>query len=105
MTRAPAKKYSLCNSGHRSLLSRDAILWHQTIQFHHKMDFLMKKNVGSLDRIIRLIAGVAALAAGWYFQSWFGLLGLVLIGTALINFCPIYAIVGLNSCPAPGKRA
>lgn len=59
----------------------------------------MKKNVGSIDRLIRLILGVAALGAGYYFQSWFGLVGLVLIGTALINWCPIYAALGIGTQP------
>jgi hypothetical protein len=60
----------------------------------------MKKNVGNIDRILRLILGAAVLGAGWFFQSWFGLLGLVFIGTALINWCPIYAAIGVNTCPA-----
>jgi hypothetical protein len=59
----------------------------------------MKKNVGKIDKTLRLILGAGALAAGWYFQSWFGLLGLVFIGTALIDWCPIYAIVGASTCP------
>ena len=59
----------------------------------------MKKNVGNIDRILRLILGAAVLGAGWYFQSWFGLLGLVFIGTALVNWCPIYAAIGVNTCP------
>ena len=61
--------------------------------------FVMKKNVGSIDRYARLVLGAVALGAGYFFQSWFGLIGLVFIGTALINFCPIYAIFGLNTCP------
>ncbi|MDX2135506.1 MAG: DUF2892 domain-containing protein [Saprospiraceae bacterium] len=58
----------------------------------------MKRNVGSLDRILRLVLGAAMVGGGIYFQSWFGAIGLILIGTALINFCPLYAIVGANTC-------
>jgi len=58
----------------------------------------MKRNVGSLDRIIRLALGAAIIGAGFYFQSWFGAIGLVLIGTAFMNFCPLYAIIGANTC-------
>lgn len=59
----------------------------------------MKKNVGSIDRILRLVLGAAVLGAGWYFQNWFGLVGLVFIGTAFINWCPIYAVLGVSTCP------
>jgi len=36
----------------------------------------MKTNVGSLDRILRYILGFAILGAGYYYKSWFGLIGL-----------------------------
>jgi hypothetical protein len=58
----------------------------------------MKRNVGSLDRIIRLVLGAAMIGAGIYFQSWFGAIGLVLIGTAFMSFCPLYAMIGANTC-------
>jgi hypothetical protein len=58
----------------------------------------MKKNVGDVDRIIRAVAGFAVLGAGFYFQSWWGALGLVLLGTAAIGWCPPYALLGLNTC-------
>ena len=58
----------------------------------------MKKNVGDLDRAIRGIAGIAALGAGFYFQSWWGAIGLVFLGTAAIGWCPPYALLGLSTC-------
>jgi hypothetical protein len=58
----------------------------------------MKTNVGSLDRLARVVAGLAALGAGYYFQSWWGLVGLVPILTAVIGFCPAYPIFGINTC-------
>lgn len=63
----------------------------------------MKRNVGNVDRIIRIVAGVAVIAAGLYFQSWLGVLGLIPIGTALIGFCPLYTLLGLNTCPAQDR--
>ena len=45
----------------------------------------MKKNVGDVDRIIRAVAGFAVLGAGFYFQSWWGALGIVLLATAAIG--------------------
>jgi hypothetical protein len=64
----------------------------------------MKKNMGSADRVIRII--LAAIFAVLYFTGTVpGTLGLVLVIlgavfllTSLVNFCPLYAIVGLNTC-------
>ncbi len=50
----------------------------------------MKFNVGSADRLIRIIVGGAICAAGWYYHSWWGLIGLVPIATAAIGWCPAY---------------
>ncbi len=65
----------------------------------------MKKNVGGLDRVLRII--LAAVFAYLYFSGTVsGTLGLVLVIlgavfvlTSLVSFCPIYALVGLNTCP------
>ncbi len=65
----------------------------------------MKKNMGNADRIIRLI--VAAVLAYLYFGGVVtGTLGIVLVVvggvfvlTSLISFCPLYSLVGLNTCP------
>lgn len=57
----------------------------------------MKVNVGTSDRIIRGVIGAVIIAAGVYYQSWWGLIGVVLIATALIRFCPIYFPFGLSS--------
>jgi hypothetical protein len=58
----------------------------------------MKKNVGSTDKIIRIILGLAIGAAGVYFGSWLGLIGIIPIATAFMSFCPLYAPFGLNTC-------
>ena len=57
----------------------------------------MIKNVGPMDKNVRIIAGIVILGAGVYFQSWFGLLGIVALGTGLINFCPLYMPFGINT--------
>lgn len=61
----------------------------------------MKTNIGSLDRILRILAGLALLGAGLYFKSWWGLVGLVPLLTAAVRFCPAYLPVGLNTCARP----
>jgi len=50
----------------------------------------MKCNVGKVDRAIRFIAGIAIILAGVAYQSWFGVIGVIVLGTALIRFCPAY---------------
>jgi len=57
----------------------------------------MRLNVGSADRVIRVIVGVAICAAGWYYHAWWGLIGLVPIATAAIGSCPAYMPLGLST--------
>jgi len=58
----------------------------------------MKCNVGKVDRIARIIIGLCIIAAGIYFQSWFGVIGLVPLATALLGWCPLYVPFGISSC-------
>lgn len=58
----------------------------------------MKPNVGGIDRILRLLAGVAILGTGLYFKSWWGLVGFLPILTGTFRFCPAYVPFGLSSC-------
>lgn len=57
----------------------------------------MKTNVGSIDRILRYVVGLALLGAGLYFKSWWGLVGLGPLLTAVFRFCPAYLPFGLNT--------
>ena len=57
----------------------------------------MTCNMGRGDRLFRGILGIAALAAGFYFQSWWGLIGLIPLGTALVKWCPAYVPFGINT--------
>lgn len=58
----------------------------------------MNRNVGGADRIARLVLGVAIIAAGLYFKSWWGAIGVVPILTAAIGWCPAYLPFGISSC-------
>jgi uncharacterized membrane protein YccF (DUF307 family) len=60
----------------------------------------MKTNLGTIDRVVRLVIGLFVLALGYYFQSWWGLIGLVPLLTAIFRFCPVYVPFGLNTCEA-----
>ena len=57
----------------------------------------MNKNVGKIDKWIRIILGIIVIAIGLYFQSWWGALGLIPIATGLINWCPLYLPFGLST--------
>jgi hypothetical protein len=58
----------------------------------------MQANVGTTDRMVRIIAGVGIIGTGIYLQSWWGTLGLVLILTGLFSRCPGYSLVKMNTC-------
>lgn len=63
----------------------------------------MTRNVGGIDRILRIVAGLAILSLLVLLDGnarWWGLLGLVPLGTALLRWCPAYTLVGVNTCPA-----
>lgn len=63
----------------------------------------MKANVGGLDRLLRVAAGVVllALTATGTIGLW-GLVGIVPLATGLFRFCPLYGLIGLNTCPMSG---
>lgn len=60
----------------------------------------MKANVGGLDRGLRIVIGLVLLSLVVVGpQSMWGLLGLVPLATGLLSFCPLYSLLGINSCP------
>ena len=65
----------------------------------------MKKNVGTADSIIRLIIGVIIIIIGIAFGSWWGAIGLILIITALLKWCPLYPICGISTCKVEEVKA
>jgi sulfite exporter TauE/SafE len=66
---------------------------------------MFAKNVGSVDRVARIVLGVLLLAfalglvapgTGW---NWLGWIGVVPILTAAFSTCPLYSILGMSTCP------
>lgn len=59
----------------------------------------MKKNVGGIDRILRILVGVAliALTLTKVIGIW-GWIGVMPLATGLISFCPLYPLLGINTC-------
>ena len=65
----------------------------------------MSANVGTIDRLLRVIVGLAVLSLVFVGpQTLWGLLGLIPLATAVIGFCPAYALLGLRTCPIAAKR-
>ena len=65
----------------------------------------MKTNVGTADRMIRLVLG-AVLVVLYFTETLTGtlalvllVLGVVFVITSIVGFCPLYSLVGLNTCP------
>lgn len=56
-------------------------------------------NVGTIDRILRVVVGLGLLSLVFVGpQTWWGLVGLIPLLTALIGFCPAYRLIGLSTC-------
>lgn len=63
----------------------------------------MTRNIGAVDRGIRVVLGLSVLGAGLYFGSWLALIGLVPLATAAIGWCPAYLPFGLSTCGLAGR--
>lgn len=62
----------------------------------------MVSNVGTLDRILRVVFGLAllALALGYIpgYQNVLGWIGIIPLATGLLGSCPVYSIFGISTC-------
>lgn len=64
---------------------------------------MFKTNVGGIDRILRIVVGLA-LIAGFVLNAdaayrWLYLIGIVPLLTGLMQTCPLYSMLGMNTCP------
>lgn len=62
-----------------------------------KKNNIMKSNVGSIDRIIRIGLGLAIIVLGIIYQNWWGVIGILPLMTGLISVCPAYMPFGLST--------
>ncbi|WP_204114118.1 YgaP family membrane protein [Shimia biformata] len=60
---------------------------------------MLKKNVGTIDRILRIILGIALLVAYAMTGSLWLLIGIVPLVSGLMSSCMFYSILGLSTCP------
>ena len=65
----------------------------------------MLQNVGAVDRVIRIVAGLALIGATLYgaIGPW-GWIGIVPLATGLFRFCPVYFPFGLSTCAKPASK-
>ncbi|AGH81831.1 hypothetical protein PCNPT3_09465 [Psychromonas sp. CNPT3] len=61
----------------------------------------MKKNVGCIDRAVRITAGILIILCGIYYQSLWGALGFIPILTGSLGWCPAYLPFGISTCKRP----
>jgi hypothetical protein len=57
----------------------------------------MQKNVGTIDRAVRAVAGIAIIGWGVATQNWWGAIGIIPLFTAAIGWCPAYLPLGLST--------
>lgn len=64
----------------------------------------MLKNVGGIDRALRIIIGIVLIAlAATNVIGWWGWLGIIPLLTGLTRFCGLYRVLGLSTCPLQRK--
>jgi hypothetical protein len=68
---------------------------------------MFKKNVGGLDRVVRIVVGLA-LIAGFFLNSggaysWLYLLCIIPLATGIMGTCPPYAMLGISTCKTESK--
>ncbi len=60
----------------------------------------MVKNIGNTEKVIRVIVGLALLSMLLWVEGnakWWGLIGLIPIATVVVSWCPIWAVLGINT--------
>jgi hypothetical protein len=72
---------------------------------HLQLENSMKKNAGNVDRALRVVIGLAliGLTVTGTIGVW-GWIGIVPIATAAMGFCPLYSLLGMNTCPMEAKK-
>jgi len=73
---------------------------------HQQKEFVMTTNVGGIDRILRIVVGIAVLALFFVLEGnarYWALVGLVPLFTGLFSTCPLYSVIGVNTCPMKSR--
>ncbi len=59
----------------------------------------MKANVGGIDKIVRILAGIVLIAWALMGGPVWAWIGVVPVATGLLGWCPAYTLLGMNTCP------
>lgn len=65
---------------------------------------IMKKNVGYWDSILRTILGAAIVSIGMFYDNYWGLLGLILVFSGVVSYCPIYRLLKIATVQSDLER-
>ncbi len=57
----------------------------------------MKCNVGSIDRVFRIVIGLGIAIGGVIFESYWGLIGIVILATGIFRYCLLYPLLKINT--------
>lgn len=57
----------------------------------------MTTNVGTVDKVIRIVLAIIIGALGFYYQTWWGLIAIIPIATVFVGFCPLYKPFGIST--------
>jgi Protein of unknown function (DUF2892) len=85
--------------------SQAKVLVNAETGFAKQKEVSMTKNIGSIDRVLRVALGFALLAFAIFSShayAWVGYIGVVPLLTALMGNCPVYSVLGMSTCPIKG---
>jgi hypothetical protein len=63
----------------------------------------MERNIGDKDKFVRMLLGFSIMGAGFYYQSWWGIIGMFVLATAMFKWCPPYTLLGVNTFNSENK--
>lgn len=69
----------------------------------------MPINIGTVDRVLRIVVGLALIAAalglfGSAYRTDWGWIGLIPLATAVVSWCPLYTLLGIKTCKRAATR-
>lgn len=62
----------------------------------------MVNNVGTIDKVVRVVIGIILLSLLFFLNGnirFIGLIGIIPIAVAIFGYCPLYTLLGINTCP------
>lgn len=65
----------------------------------------MQANIGTGDKIFRIVLGLVLIILGVVFKTWWGAIGVLPLVTSFVSFCPLYALIGVKTIRAKSTSA